>query len=74
MDFYVFLVYYNIHLSSEDEPVINDGPMYVAINEETIGQHAIAADEQKEWNFNEIETFRSTPIVENFLILQEQSL
>ncbi|CAF5145938.1 unnamed protein product, partial [Rotaria magnacalcarata] len=33
-------VYYNIHLSSEDEPVINDGPMYVAINEETIGQHA----------------------------------
>ncbi|CAF4320108.1 unnamed protein product, partial [Rotaria magnacalcarata] len=47
--------------------------MYVAINEETIGQHAIAADEQKEWNFNEIETFRSTPIVENFLILQEQS-
>ncbi|CAM4928388.1 unnamed protein product [Rotaria socialis] len=67
-------VYYNIHLSSEDEPIINDGPMYVAINEETIGQHAIAVDEQKEWNFNEIETFRSTPIIENFLILQEQSL
>ncbi|CAF4578406.1 unnamed protein product, partial [Rotaria sp. Silwood2] len=65
---------YNIHLSSEDEPIINDSPIYIAINEETIGQHIITVDEKKEWNFNEIETFRSTPIIENFISQQEPSL
>ncbi|CAF3602608.1 unnamed protein product [Rotaria sordida] len=65
---------YNIHLTSEDQPIINDNPIYIAINEETIGQHTITVDERKEWNFNEIEIFRSTPIVESFINQQEPSL
>jgi hypothetical protein len=68
------LVNYSIHLISEDEPATHDSPIYIAINEETIGQHTIAFEEKKEWNFNEIETFRSTPILENFLTQQDQSL
>ncbi len=68
------LVNYNIHLIADDEPATHDSPVYVAINEETIGQHTIAVEEKKEWNFNEIETFRSTPILENFLNQQDQAL
>ncbi len=68
------LVYYSIHLISEDEPGTSDSPIYVAMNEETLGQHTIAFEEKTEWNFNEIEIFRSTPIVENFLNQQDQSL
>jgi hypothetical protein len=69
-----FVVIFSIHLSAEDEPIVNDSPIYIAINEETIGQHTFAAEEKKEWNFNEIETFRSTPIIENFLIQQDHTL
>jgi len=68
------LVNYSIHLIADDEPGTNDSPVYIAINEETIGQHTIAFEEKNEWNFNEIEIFRSTPIVENFLNQQDQSL
>lgn len=52
---------------------MNDGPMYVAINEETLEQYTLATDEKKEWNFNEIETFRSAPIIEHFLNQSEES-
>jgi len=72
MDF--SLVIYSIHLTTEDEPVITDCPIYIEINEETIGQHTFAIEEKKEWNFNEIETFRSMPIIDSFLSQQEQSL
>jgi hypothetical protein len=37
-------------------------------------QHTFAVEEKKEWNFNEIDTFRSTPIIENFVSQQEQSM
>ncbi|CAF1614320.1 unnamed protein product, partial [Adineta ricciae] len=63
---------FNIKLSSEDEPVTSDDPIYVELNEELMGQHTIAFEENKEWNFSEIETFRSTPIIENFINPQQQ--
>jgi hypothetical protein len=68
------LVIYSIHLTSNEEPPMNDSPIYIAVNEETMGQHTIAFEEKKEWKFDEIETFRSTPIVENFLHQPDQSL
>jgi hypothetical protein len=67
-------VYYSIHLIAEDEPGTTDSPVYIAINEETLAQHTVAFVEQKEWKFNEIEIFRSTPIVENFFNQKDQSL
>ena len=65
---------YSVQLTSADEPGTTDSPIYIALNEENMGQHTIASDEKKEWKFNEIETFRSTPIVENFLHQSDQSL
>ncbi|CAF1062568.1 unnamed protein product [Adineta steineri] len=67
-------IIYQIHLSAEDEPVISDSPIYIEINEETIGQHTFALEEKKEWKFNEIEAYRSKLIVESFIDQQEQSL
>jgi hypothetical protein len=71
---WLFLVIYSIHLTAEDESGINDSPIYIAINEETVRQHTFAVEEKKEWNFNEIETFRSIPIIEDFASQQEQSM
>ena len=69
---FVCLAVFNINLSSVDEPVTSDSPIYVELNEELIGQHTIAFEEKKEWNFGEIETFRSTSIIENFINTQQQ--
>ena len=67
------LDFYNIHLVCEDEPGSVDSPIYIAVDEETMGQHTIVYEEKKEWKFDEIETFRSTPMVENCLSQSEQS-
>lgn len=69
----LLLALYNVHLACEDEPVSEDNPIYIAIDEETIGNHTITYEERKEWKYDEIETFRSMPIVENFLHQSEQS-
>ena len=61
-------------MNSVDERAMNNSPIYIAINEDTIGQHTITVEEKTEWNFNEFEIFRSTPIVESFLHRQEQLL
>ena len=66
-------VNYVVQLTSADAPVVNsDGPMYIAVNEDTIGQHSFAVEEKKEWNMSELETFRSMPIVDPFFSQQNQ--
>ncbi|UJR08584.1 hypothetical protein I4U23_012843 [Adineta vaga] len=67
-------IIYNIHLSSEDEPITNDNPIYIELNEELMGQHVIGIEEKKDWNFSEIETFRSMSVIESFNRQDEQSI
>ena len=66
---------YFLRLTSPDEPMHVDGsPMYVALTDENLGQHTLASEENKEWKWSEIDTFRSTPIIEPFLSERKQPL
>lgn len=66
-------LFYRIRLICEDEPGSSDSPIYIAMNEDTLGQHTIAFDEQSEWKWNEIEGFRSMSIVEPFSSQKDQT-
>lgn len=69
----LLLVLYNVHLACEDEPVSQDNPIYIAVDEETIGNHTITYEERKEWKYEEIEAVRSAPIIENVFHPSEPS-
>jgi hypothetical protein len=57
---------YFLRLSSADELISADSPMYIALTEENLGQYTFASEENNEWKWAEIDTFRSSPIINPF--------
>ena len=52
----------------------NETTTYVAVNEEVYSQYPLLFTEKTDWNFNEIETFSNTPIVDEFFLQKNTSL
>jgi len=66
-------VFYRIHLICEDEPGSVDSPIYIAMNEDTLGQHTIGFEEKSDGKWTEIDSFRSMSVVEPFSVQTDRT-